>query len=893
MPLTAGTRLGPYEIIAPIGAGGMGEVYSAKDTRLDRTVALKILPQHLADAPEVRQRFEREARAVSSLNHPNICALYDIGRQDGTDYLVMEYIEGETLSKRLERGPLAAAELSRIAIQICEALEKAHRQGIIHRDLKPGNVMLTKSGAKLLDFGLAKATAPVTSDPALSPTMSQPLLGGGSQNPALTTQGTIVGTLQYMSPEQLDGGEADARSDIFSFGATLYEMATGKKAFEAKTQASLIAAILREEPRPISDLQPLSQPALQRITTTCLSKDPDDRWQSAGDLKRELQWIATGGSSAGISMPGISVPIVEQRKSRGAWSQILLIALGLVAALAIAAAIFYQRKASQPLPVVHAEMVPPEGFAFGTVGKDNQFAISPDGSAIAFVADGQGKQIIFVRTLNSTTAQPLQGTEGASYPFWSGDSRNLGFFADAKLKRVPAAGGVAQILCDATAGRGGTWNNEGTIVFTPGLREPLFKVSESGGTPVAVTATKQAAVVPSHRWPSFLPDGKHFLFTTDEGIAAGSLDSTESHIILQVKSNAAYSSGYLLYMTDGNLVAQPFDLSHLSVGGVPVPVAAHVEYATGKSLGNFSVSPGGALIYQRDFSPKQQILWLDRNGGEVGKAGEPDYYFGAALSPDGRQILLTRGPSSTKRDLWVMDSQRGTLSRATFDPAGLILGVWSPDGKDFAVSVANGFEIRKTGLQGSATEQLLAPDQISKYPTDWSPDGQTIIMTVQNPKTNQDVETMSATGEHKLAPLVQTTYAEYAGTLSPDGHFLTYASNESGRHELYVTQFPEGRLKWQVSSQGLSSGEPIRFSAWNHDGKTLYYIDGSGAVMAVPVENLNPFKVGPPRKIFSASAGVSEIVASPDGRLLALTPVGVQTAIPASLVLNWPAALNK
>jgi len=885
MPLAAGTRLGPYEIIAPIGAGGMGEVYSAKDTRLDRTVALKILPPHLADAPEVRQRFEREARAVSSLNHPNICALYDIGRQDGTDYLVMEYIEGETLAKRLERGPLAPLELSRIAIQICEALEKAHRQGVIHRDLKPGNVMLTKSGAKLLDFGLAKATAPVVTDPALSPTMSQPLLGSG-KNAALTTQGTIVGTLQYMSPEQLDGGEADARSDIFSFGATLYEMATGKKAFEAKTQASLIAAILREEPRPISDLQPLSQPALQRIAATCLSKDPDDRWQSAGDLKRELQWIADGGSAVGIP-----APVVAQRKSRALWSQISLIVLGILAACAIAAAIFYARKASEPQPVIDAELTPPDGFAYGTVGKDNQFAISPDGSAIAFVADGQGKQIIFVRMLNSATAQPLEGTDGASYPFWSGDGRNLGFFADAKLKRVPAAGGVVQILCDATAGRGGTWNQDGVIVFTPGLKEPLYKVSESGGTPVAVTTTKQSAALQSHRWPSFLPNGKRFLFVTDDGIAVGSLDSMESHVILQTKSNAAYSSGQILYMTDGNLVAQPFDLGHLSVHGVPVPVVAHVEFATGKSLGNFAVSQGGTLIYQRDFTPKRQIVWLDRNGAEMAKVGEPDYYFAGALSPDGRQILIARGQSA-KRDLWIMDSQRGTLSRATFDPAGMILGIWSPDGKDFAVSVANGYEIRRTGLQGSATEQLFPPDQVSKYPTDWTADGRTLILTVQNPKTNQDVETMSLT-DRKLVPLVQTTYTEYAGNLSPDGRFLTYGSNESGRLELYVTQFPEGRLKWQVSSQGLAGGEPLRFSAWNHDGKTLYYIDGAGAVMAVPIESENPFKVGPPRKIYSANAGVSEIAAAPDGKLMVITPVGTQIVVPASLVVNWPSALNK
>ena len=887
MPLATGTRLGPYEIIAPIGAGGMGEVYSAKDTRLDRTVALKVLPPHLADAPEVRQRFEREARAVSSLNHPNICALYDIGRQDGTDYLVMEYIEGETLAKRLERGPLAPLELSRIAIQICEALEKAHRQGVIHRDLKPGNVMLTKSGAKLLDFGLAKATAPVVTDPALSPTMSQPLLGS-TQNAALTTQGTIVGTLQYMSPEQLDGGEADARSDIFSFGATLYEMATGKKAFEAKTQASLIAAILREEPRPISDLQPLSQPALQRIASTCLSKDPDDRWQSAGDLKRELQWIADAGSAVGIP-----APVVAQRKSRALWSQISLIVLGILTACAMAAAIFYARKASEPKPVISAELTPPDGFAYGTVGKDNQFAISPDGSAIAFVADGQGKQIIFVRLLNSATAQPLQGTDGASYPFWSGDGRNLGFFADAKLKRVPAAGGVVQILCDATAGRGGTWNQDGIIVFTPGLKEPLYKVPESGGTPVAVTAVKQTSALQSHRWPSFLPDGKHFLFTSDDGIAVGSLDSTDFHVILQTKSNVQYSSGSVLYMTDGNLVAQPFDPGHQSVRGVPVPVVGNVEYATGKSLGNFSVSQNGTLIYQRDQSPKHQIIWLDRNGAEVAKLGEPDYYFGASISPDGRQILLTRGQQSTKRDLWIMDSQRATLSRATFDPAGLFVGVWDPNGQDFAVSVNNGFEIRKTGRQGSATEQLLAPDQISKYPSDWSADGQTLVMTVQNLKSNQDVETLSVTGEHKLVPLVQTPAVEYAGNLSPDGHLLTYASNESGRPELYVTDFPDAKQKWQISSQGLSNVESIRFSAWSHDGKTLYYIDAGGSVIALPVETKNTFKAGPSKKIYSTSNGVSEIAPAPDGRLLILTPVGVQTGTAASIVVNWPSALNK
>jgi eukaryotic-like serine/threonine-protein kinase len=887
MALAPGTRLGPYEVIAPIGAGGMGEVYSARDTRLDRTVALKILPPHLADAPEVRQRFEREARAVSSLNHPNICSLFDIGRQDSTDYLVMEYLEGQTLAKRIEQGPMPTPELLRVAIQICEALERAHRQGVIHRDLKPGNVMLTKAGAKLLDFGLAKGAAPAVTDMSSSPTMTQPMVGSSRGN-QLTVQGTIVGTLQYMSPEQLEGGEADARSDIFSFGATLYEMATAQKAFPAKSQATLIAAIIKEEPRPISELQPMSLPSLERIVTTCLSKDPDDRWQSSGDLKRELIWISSAGSQAGVP-----APVVAQRKSRDLTWKILLAVLGIVAAAGIAGSLFYARKASQPMPVIHAEMIPPEGFEFGSIGKDNQFAISPDGSAIAFVAEGQRKQLIFVRTLSSGTTQPLQGTDGATYPFWSGDGRNLAFFADSKLKRVPASGGVVQVLCDATAGRGGTWNKDGVIVFTPGLKEPLYKIPDSGGTPSPVTATKQSAGFQSHRWPSFLPDGKHFLFTADDGVGFGSLDSSDSHVFLQTKSNAIYSSGYILYVTDGNLVAQPFDPDHQVLKGVPVPVVGQVEFSTGKSLGNFSVSQTGGLVYRPDYSPKYQMTWLDGNGGDAGKLGEPDYYSGASISPDGRRILVTRVQPGVKRDLWIVDSQRGGLSRATFDPEGAIFAVWSPDGNGVAVSLANGFEIRRIGLQGNVTEQLVAPDQISKYPTDWTPDGQTLIVTVQNPKTGQDVETLSVAGEHTLVPIIQTPAVEDAGYLSPSGKLLTYSSNESGRPELYVTEFPVSGSKWQVSNQGLTSGIPIHFSAWSHDGKTLYYIDAGGSLIAVPIESQSPFKAGIPRKIYSAPAGpVSEVAAAPDGRLLLLVPAGNQTIPPAALVINWPAELK-
>ena len=521
MALTNGTRLAPYEIISPVGAGGMGEVYRARDTRLDRTVAIKVLPPHLIEKPDARQRFDREARAISSLQHPCICTLHDVGRQGGVDFLVMEYLEGETLAKRIAKGPLPPDQLLKCGIEICAGLDKAHRTGVIHRDLKPSNIILTKAGAKLLDFGLAKPldVAPIGSLTAL-PTSSKPIEASPAK--ALTTEGSFVGTFQYMSPEQLDGREADERSDIFSLGAVLYEMATGKRAFDGKSQSSVIAAILERDPPPISQLQPMSPPSLDRVVKICLAKDPDDRWQSVHDVELQLRWIAEEGSQAGIAASA------GARRSRSQFAGWIVAAICFLASVALAAVIFL--RAPELAQAMRSSLLPPQGSAY----EPYNFAVSPDGSRLAFVALGpDGQDTLWVRTLSASGAQQVSGTEDASFPFWSPDSRRIGFFAAGKLKAVDIASGTVEVLADAQGGRGGTWNNQGTILFAPEIFGPLLTVSERGGVATRATKISRSGSGQAHRWPSFLPDDKHFLFTVDwsspddslqNGMYVGSLD---------------------------------------------------------------------------------------------------------------------------------------------------------------------------------------------------------------------------------------------------------------------------------------------------------------------------------------------------------------------------------
>ena len=592
MTLSAGSRLGPYEILSPLGAGGMGEVYKARDTRLERTVAVKVLPSHMSASPEVRQRFEREARTVSQLSHPHICALYDVGRENDVEYLVMEYLEGETLSDRLAKGPLPLEQTLRYGVEIADALDKAHRQGIVHRDLKPANVMITKSGVKLLDFGLAKAMAPAKPQSSLT---SLPTQQG------LTQEGTILGTFQYMAPEQLEGKEADARTDIFAFGCVLYEMATGRKAFSGASHASLITAIMSTEPPPISSALPMSPPALDRVVKKCLAKDPEDRWQNASDLGSELKWIGESGSQTGVATP---VSPRRLTRERLAW------AVAILALLLAGVAVFRSGRGTTGFAIpMRSSIILTDKSALRSI------ALSPDGTRLAFVArDSAGKNLLWIRPLDSLAAQPLLGTENPSFPFWSPDGRSLGFFADGKLRRIDASGGPPRTLGDAPVPRGGSWSREGVILFSPVVDGPLYRVSASGGLATAVTQLDRSRGESTHRWPFFLPDGRHFLYLVASfgsgeekermGIYVRSLDSKEERLIVVAKSTLAYAApGFVLFRRERHLVAQPFDARSLRITGDPFLVAENIQYFPQTSGALFSVSENGLLVYQTESVP--------------------------------------------------------------------------------------------------------------------------------------------------------------------------------------------------------------------------------------------------------------------------------------------------
>ena len=601
MALTSSTRLGPYEILAPLGAGGMGEVYRARDTRLERTVAIKILPAQFSTDPVRKQRFEREAKTISSLNHPNICTLHDIGSQDGVDYLGMECVEGETLAKRLEKGPLPLEQVLKYGAQIADALDKAHRSGVVHRDLKPGNIMLTPTGAKLLDFGLAKPAAPLTSVATLTAAVTQ--------SSPMTEQGAIVGTFQYMSPEQVEGKELDGRSDIFSLGAVLYEMLTGQRAFEGKSQLSAASAILEREPTPISSIKPMTPPALDHAIRRCLAKDGEERWQTARDLKLELRWIVEGGSQAGV--PALLTSHRKVRERLG-WAAATLLAL-----VTVAAAIGFVLRA--PEPPLMVSVIPPPGVFADTSGRIGPPQISPDGRRMAFIGCktesaalsmlGGDACSICLRPLASLEAHEVDKTKGAYYPFWSPDSREIAFFADGKLKRVSADGGPVLVIGDAPDARGGSWGSSGTIIFAPARVGPIYRIPADGGAAVAVTQAKHAselADVVSHRWPHFLPDGEHFLYMSSPGGACSALSEMrfasidgkqDASLMMTTCSSAAFADGHLIHWRDGNLVAQPFDPRNGALTGVPAAIVEHANLEPLFSIAEFSASAEGKLVY--------------------------------------------------------------------------------------------------------------------------------------------------------------------------------------------------------------------------------------------------------------------------------------------------------
>jgi Tol biopolymer transport system component len=897
MPLSIGTKLGPYEIQAPLGAGGMGEVYRARDTRLNRIVAIKILPESLAGTAESRARFEREAHAVSSLNHPHICTLYDVGHQDGIDFLVMEYLEGESLAKRLERGPLALPELLRIGIEIADALEKSHRQGVVHRDLKPGNIMLTKAGAKLLDFGLAKTAAPLGWDLSSSPTASQPL-GTPASGKALTAEGSIVGTFQYMSPEQLEGKEADSRSDIFSFGAVLYEMATGKKAFEAKSQASLIAAILEHEPAPVRELRPTAPAALERAVQTCLAKNPDERFQSAHDLKLQLEWIRDADSQAGA--PAVPIP---PRAARRGW--IAAVAAAAVVAL-IAAGVTWQFAARPgPQPAITRFVIPtPENANF-----ELALAISPNGRLLAFVASSAGKSLLWIRALDSLEAHPLNGTDGANLPFWSPESSSIGFFAGGKLKRIDLASGVIQTVCDVPDSRGGSWGRDGTILFSPDSSSPIYRVSGETGTPTPVTAIDPSKNETSHRWPDFLPDGRHFLYfartggKATESVYLASLDSPERKRILDSDSNVRYAPpGYLLFVRGRTLFARPFDTAHFELHGGAAAIAEGVEpegEVGPSSYARFSVSENGVLVYRTGAGDLNALTWFDRHGKHLGTVGPPAYYDQLALSPDTRRIAMERSDQTTfTNNIYLLDVSSGAFTRFTFGTATELGAVWSPDGSHiaFGSNRSGGYEIYWKPSDGSAGEEPLVQSSGVQTPDGWSPDGRYLVYDKVGPGSDYDLWILPMFGDRKPYAFLQAPGIQQHAAMSPGGHWIAYESDESGRFEIYVQSFPTPGGKWQVTSEGGLQPQ------WRRDGRELFYLAPNRKLMAVATQESPTFSAGVPQALFDAPISLNGIndsraryVFMPDGQRVLVVATHPESAAASAIrvVLNWPAGLQK
>ncbi len=881
MALLPSSRLGPYEVIAPLGAGGQGEVYRARDTRLERDVAIKVLPEKLSSDPALKQRLEREAKAISKLTHPHICALYDIGYQDGAAFLVMELVEGETLSNRLRKGPLPPEQTIRLAAQIASGLGKAHKLGIVHRDLKPGNVMLTKNGAKLMDFGLAKHFEPAP--PAAGFTEMT------VERAKLTEEGTLVGTFQYMAPEQLEGKDADARTDIFALGEVMYEMATGKPAFSGSSRASLIASILSADPPPMTELQPMTPPALERVVRKCLAKDPEDRWQSASDLASELDWLTEAGSRAGEA-ERVSA---GRQKWRHANRILAATSLGLLVA---AGAAWWKAKNPARSPMYFHAAVPFPA---------NDLELSPDGRTLVMVANSEtaNDYVLWTYEIGSRRTVVLDETQGASYPFWSPDGKTIGFFADAKLKKVDAAGGPVQVLCDAPNGRGGTWNREGVIVFAPDTPGGLWQVSSWGGTPVELTTRDASRQEGSHRWPVFFPDGNHFLFLAANfsgrpGINAlfvTSLDSTEKRLLVSASSNAVYvEPGYLLYLHDRTLVAQSFDVRNFTLSGEPHTLTDDVLYFPHVYRGVFSAASGDILVTQTGKGVHlSQLTWFDRNGSPTGIVGKPSWYDNVNLSPDGKRIATEQtDPEGRNTELWIQDPGRDSTTRLTFDPALDVRPVWSPDGRQVLFSSNRSLIYRlylKNADGSGSDEEIASAGNVQFDALDWSRDGRHILVRKKNALF------YLTRPERVLQPLIEASWAVRGAQFSPDGRFVAYASNESGNMEVYVSPFPEMTSKWQVSSRG---GEEPR---WRQDGGELFYLSLDGELMAVKVTAASSFEAGSPVALFQAqrrqpvsSTDLFSYAVSSDGnRFLIATMLDEGRAAPLSVTLNWTSELKK
>jgi Tol biopolymer transport system component len=889
MPLEAGRRLGPYEILTPLGQGGMGEVYRARDTRLDRTVALKVLPAHLAGDSDLRQRFEREARAVSSLNHPHICALFDVGRQDGTDFLVMEHLEGETLAERLARGPLPPEQVLRFGIEIADALDKAHRQGIVHRDLKPGNIMVTKGGTKLLDFGLAKRLTGTARNPTEEPPAALLSALATAERP-LTERGTVMGTFQYMAPEQLEGREADARTDIFALGSILYEMATGKRAFTGKSQASLIAAILSAEPPPLSSLQPLAPAALERLVKVCLAKDPDDRLQTAHDVMQELKWIAEAGT-------GATAPDTRGRRWREplAWT---------LAAAALAGWAFTALRSLGP----PQEAPPhPRRFEVRPPPKATNVrypTLTPDGRTLAFLATVDGEPAVWVRPLDSLEARPLHGTEGATDLTLSGDNGSVAFFVGSQLKRMPLTGGTPLMIASTERTAGvmgfGSWSRENVLLLS-GLSGPIYRVAASGGTPTPVTSPDKGKGE-THSYPSFLPDGRHFVHLASapgrpDELRLAALDAPTSRTLSASASQASFAHpGYLVFARGSSLLAQPFDAIALELKGEPLVIADDV-FIDVDGWGHFAVSDNGVLAY-RSGDVRRQLAWFDRTGRRLEAVGPPGLYHGPALSPDGTRVAVTsqEGATFAETRIRVFDLVRRSSIAVTPDLGVYRHPVWSRDGRSILYargSTQEPSQILRRPVDRRGGEEVILEARTFIVPQELSPDGRSLLYTAREPRSGMDIRTVRPEAGGSPTVLLAGPTDEVQPRFSPDGRWIVYSAEDSSQWTLYVEPNPPTGDRWPIAGVG-------RQPQWRADGKELFYIGRDGRLMAAAVDaSGSTFRAGQPNALFETAIRFDELqrssyVPAADGQRFLLLAAPEGEAPPAfTIVLDWAAGLGK
>ncbi len=891
MAVTIGTELGSHSVTALLGRGGMGEVYRAKDSKLKREVAIKILPEEFARDHDRLSRFQREAEMLASLNHPNIAAIYDIQEARGSLFLVLELVEGDTLANRIARGPIPLEEALPIAKQICEALEAAHEKGVVHRDLKPANIKVSSNGGvKVLDFGLAKAMSGANASPA---GRSHQAMDNAPSNAALsnsptmasmaaTNAGVILGTAAYMSPEQARGLGADPRSDVFSFGCVLYEMLTGKQAFPGDTISDILASVLKSEP----DLQHLPanlHPQLRSLLRRSLEKSLKRRWQAIGDVRLEIDEVIANPS-----------PVKEEAEAKPAASkrERLVWAFGMLVAVSAIAFLSYRDfNRAEPAEVRLQIVTPPTDDPIS-------LAVSPDGQRIAFVAGDTGKSQLWVRPLNSAAAQPLRGTEGASYPFWSPDSRSLGFFADGKLKRVDIDGGAPQVLANANSGRGGAWNRDGVILFAPTGASDLFRIGAAGGEALAVTHLEPGQT--AHKFPEFLPDGHHFIYVVQGNPSSailGSLDGSPSKRLGNAEAAARITpSGWMLNLRQGTLFTQRFDFAKLELAGNPFSVADQVASDGGVLAAAFSAASNTVAYRTGAAGGSRQLTWVDRTGKVLSTVGDPDHASptDVELAPDGKRVVVLRTVDGNT-DIWLLDMARGVPTRLTFDPSSDQRPSWTPDGARIAFNSSRkgSFNLYQKAANGAGSDELLLESDQNKSPADWSPDGRFLLFRSLDPKTGQDLWALPTFGDKKPFVFLKTPFNERDGQFSPDGRWVTYQSDESGRSEIYAQPFPGPGGKFQISAGG--GAQP----RWNRNGKEVFYVSLDSKMMAAPVKasadgqslesgapvELFPVRVaggplpGPPRQQYAVS---------PDGqRFLITMPAGETEASPINLILNW------